>query len=246
MTGLREDFGEQQLKSMIDRSLVEKLASEKNIEINDKLIERDIAYLTSMQGPMNEEELAKEEEKWVKEATYRYQLELLLTEDISVPDEEIETYYNNYKNQYDFNSAMQLSHIVVQDTETAEKVYDELEAGASFSLLAQEYSIDEDTKDVGGYLGFINTNSQFFPGGYEEVANNLEEHTYSEPFAADTGIAIILLHQNLPQIEFTYEEIKPYVESELALHQEGLSLNTNPLWEDTDIDWIFSTTDREE
>lgn len=240
MKELREVHGEKQLKTMVDRHVVEKLAEEKDIEISEKVIERELAYLLAMQGAMTEAEYTAAEEKWRDEIIYRYQLEFLLTEDITVPEDEIQTYYEGYKNQYNMSAAMQLSHILVENKDTAEKVYEELEAGASFELLAQEYSLDKETNKDGGYLGFINTNSQFFPNGYEEVANGMEEHTYSEPFVADNGVAIIYLQQAVPAIEFDYEEIKPYVKSELALHKEKMTLNAELLWEELEIDWIFS------
>lgn len=246
MESLREEQGEQQLKTMIDRHIVNQLAAEKNMEIHDKIIERDLAYLTTMQGPLSSDELATEKQKWEKETIYRYQLEFLLTEDITIPEEEIQQYYDKYKNQYNFTEAMQLSHILVPNMETAEKVYAELEGGASFNLLAQEYSIDDTASDANGYLGFINKSSQFFPSGYEEVANELAADSYSEPFVASNGVAIIYLHQQLPEIEFTYDEIKPYVKSELALREENLSLNTAPLWEQLEIDWIYSNVNREQ
>lgn len=239
MTALRETHGEKTLQSLIDRHLVSKLANEKDIEISEKVIERELAYLTSMQGPLAEDELAKAEEKWREEIVYRYQLEFLLTEDISIPEGEVEEYYDVYKNQYDFSPAMQLSHILVSDMETAEKIYGELEQGANFDQLAREYSIDEETKNSGGYLGFINTNSQFFPDGYEEIANEMEEHSYSTPFTTGNGVGIIYLHQSLPKIKFSYEEIKPYVENELALHEGNLPLQAAPLWEKHEIDWLY-------
>ncbi|MCF3944450.1 peptidylprolyl isomerase [Oceanobacillus alkalisoli] len=239
MTVLRENHGEKALQSLIDRHLVSKLAEEKNIEISEKVIERELAYLTSMQGPLEEEELARAEEKWREEVIYRYQLEFLLTEDVPIPEAEVEEYYNVYKNQYDFSPAMQLSHILVSDMETAERIYGELEQGANFEQLARENSIDDETKNSGGYLGFINTSSQFFPDGYEEIANEIGEHSYSTPFAAGNGVAIIYLHQALPEIEFSYEEIKPYVENELALHEKNISLQATPLWEEHEIDWLY-------
>lgn len=240
VTALRENHGEQQLEAMIDRHIVSNLAAEKDIEVHEKVIERELAYLTSMQGAMTEEEFLVEEEKWREEIVYRYQLELLLTEGVDVPADEVQSYYDSYKNQYDFTPAMQFSHILVQNMDTAEKVYSELEEGASFDLLAREYSLDDETKQVGGYLGFINTNSQFFPNGYEEVAADMDEHSYSEPFAADAGIAIIYLHQKLPGIEFSFEEIAPYVKSELALHNNKITLDAKALWDNVDIDWIYS------
>ncbi|MBP1970390.1 foldase protein PrsA [Virgibacillus natechei] len=240
MGALRSTYGENQLKTMIDYAVVNQLANEKNIEVDDKVVEREVALLTSMQGIMTAEEFEAEEEAWREDIRYRYQLEKLLTEDATIPEEEIQRYYDEYGNQYDFTSTMQLSHILVRDLDTAEQVTEELEEGASFDLLAQEYSIDEETKDEGGYLGFINTNSQFFPNGYEEVAADIEEHSYSEPFRADRGIAIIYVHRKLPAIEFTYEEMKPYVESELALQELNQSLTATPLWEELEIDWIYA------
>lgn len=240
MGALRNTYGENQLKTMIDYVVVNQLADEKNIEVDDKVVDREVALLTSMQGLMTAEEFEAEEEAWREDIRYRYQLEKLLTEDTTIPAEEIQRYYDEYGNQYDFRPTMQLSHILVRDSETAEQVTEELEDGASFDLLAQEYSIDEETKDEGGYLGFINTNSQFFPNGYEEVAADIEEHSYSEPFRADRGIAVIYVHRKLPAIEFTYEEKKPYVESELALQELNQSLTATPLWEELDIDWIYA------
>ncbi|PAV28583.1 protein secretion protein [Virgibacillus profundi] len=239
MEALRSTHGEKQMKMMIDRAVVKQLAEENNIEVHDKVIEREIALLTSMQGVMKEEEFAKKQEKWREEIIYRYQLEQLLTMDTQISEEEIQTYYNEYKNQYDFTASMQLSHIIVQNFDTAEKVIKELGDGASFDLLAQEYSLDEESKKDGGYLGFIKTTSQFFPNGYEEVAMEMEEDSYSEAFAADNGIAIIYLHRKLPSIEFTYGEIKAYVKSELALHETDQSLTANPLWEKLDIEWLY-------
>ncbi|RDW15323.1 protein secretion protein [Oceanobacillus arenosus] len=239
ISALTNDFGENQLKKMIDQSVVEQLAKENKIVVDEKVIERELAFLTSMQGVLTAEELAANEEDWVRAITYRYQLEQLLTKDIDIPEESIQAHYDEYKNQYNFYSSMQISHIIVEDLATAEKVKKELDQGAAFPLLAQEYSIDEETKDAGGYIGFLTTSSQFFPAGYEEVAQEMEEETYSEPFQVDTGVAIIYLHRNLPSITFTYDEIKPYVKSELALQQSQQSLSANPLWEELEIEWLY-------
>ncbi|GAB3806304.1 peptidylprolyl isomerase [Virgibacillus kimchii] len=239
MAKLREQHGERELKSMIDREIVRQLAAEQGIEVDDKIVEREISMITAMQGIMPEKELEAEKESWRDDIEYRYQLEFLLTEDVDIPEEEVEQHYNTYQNQYDFTASLQLSHIIVEDFDTAGKVIDELEQGASFDLLAQEYSIDEETNTEGGYLGFIYTSSQFMPDGYEEVADEMEKNTYSDPFAAGQGIAIIYLHRSLPSIEFSYEEMKPYVENELGLHELEQSLSADSLWDDMEIEWIY-------
>lgn len=195
------DYGESQLKALIDRSVVKQLANKKDIHIDEKVVKRESALLITMQGIKTKEEIAILEEKWRELILYRYKLEALLTEDVIIPEEEIRTFYDNYQKQYDFNASMQLSHIVVKDMKTAGKIIQELNEGASFHLLAMEYSVDEETKNDGGYLGFLETTSQFMPNGYSRVAAKMEQHSYSEPIEIDTGhVAIIYLHQALPQV----------------------------------------------
>ncbi|WP_188456125.1 peptidylprolyl isomerase [Virgibacillus oceani] len=239
MDKLREAHGQNQLEKMIDHEIVTQLAEKNNIEVSEKVIDRELSLLTGMQGPMSEEEAEKKAKKWRKDVIYRYQLASLLTMDTSVPEEEMRTYFNDYQNQYNFTASLKLSHIIVPDFDTAEKVEKELDKGASFQLLAQEYSIDEDTKKDGGYLGYFTNNSQFLPTGYRETALEMKERSYSEPFKSDTGIAIIYLHAKLPDIEFTYDEIKPYIESELALEEQKQSLSAKALWDKLDVEWIY-------
>src|SRR5699024_10220874 len=182
MLSLRENHGKEQLKNMVNRKVVHQLTEANNITIDDKIIAREIAQLTTMQGVMTAEETKAKEEKWREDIQYHFQLEALLTADINIPEEEVRTYYEDYQNQYDFHASTQVSHIVVPDMETANKVKAELDNGASFNLVAQEYAIDEETKNNGGYLGFMVNTSQFWPAGYLDKVAGMEERTYSEPF----------------------------------------------------------------
>lgn len=239
MKALKSNYGEKQLKSMVDRQVVKTLAEQNGVQVSDKVIERDVALLTTMQGVTTESKLKELEQKWIEDITYRYQLEALLAKDMTVSDEEVESYYAKYDGQYQFNKSVQLSHILVSDMETAEKVHSELEAGASFPLLAKEYSIDETTKDSGGYLGFNSVDTEFLPGNYFEIVEGLEEYSYSEPFVTTNGVALLYLHKSLPEITFSFEELKPYIRNELALQASNQNLIVDQLWDDLDIKWIY-------
>lgn len=239
MKALKSNYGEKQLKSMVDQQVVKTLAKQNDITVSDKVIKRDIALLTTMQGVTSETKLKELEQKWTEDITYRYQLEALLAKDIPVSDEEVQSYFTKYDGQYQFNESVQLSHILVSDMETAEKVHSELESGASFPLLAKEYSIDEATKDSGGYLGFNSVNTEFLPGNYFEIVEGLEEYSYSDPFVTTNGVAIVYLHKSLPEITFSYEELKPYIRNELALQASNQNLIADQLWDDLDIKWIY-------
>ncbi|WP_042220755.1 peptidylprolyl isomerase [Oceanobacillus manasiensis] len=239
MSSLRSNHGEKQLKTLIDHRVVNQMANDKGIEIDEKVIDREVSMLTAMQGVMTEEEYDKAQEGWREDIRYRYQLEMLLTEGTEIPEGDLQSHYQTYGNQYNVTPSMQLSHIVVEDEETANKVKEELDSGASFDMLAQEYSIDEETRDNGGYMGYIFTTSQFFPNGYKEKVAEMDEHSYGNPFAVGNNYAIVYLHKSLPAIDFTYDEMKPYVKSELAMHELDQTLTADPLWDELDIEWVY-------
>ena len=192
-TELEKNYGEKVLKELIDREVVANLAEQENIEVSDKLIDREISLLFTMQGILNEEEETNMEQTWRNEITHRYQLEELLTKDINITETEIREYYDNYKNQYEFKESIQVSHILVDDRDTAEKVYDELESGANFASLAREYSIEEQATRDGGYLGYYTRESEFLPDEYYTIAVELDEDSYSKPFLGGNGVAIVYL-----------------------------------------------------
>src|SRR5690625_1409886 len=85
---LKDNHGEEHLQTMIDKRVVSQLAEENNIDIDEDIINRDIAILTTMQRVMTEEEKEALEKKWREDIIHRYQLEALLTQDVQISDEE--------------------------------------------------------------------------------------------------------------------------------------------------------------
>src|SRR5699024_1616969 len=75
---LRETHGKNHLKHLIDRSIVKQMAKQEDIQISDKVIDREIALLTTINGMMTKEEAELEEKKWREDILHRYQLEALL------------------------------------------------------------------------------------------------------------------------------------------------------------------------
>lgn len=239
MSRLQETHGKEVLEEMVNQELVSQAAEEHDITIDEKIIERDIALLATMQHGRTKEEVAFEKEQWREQIVYRYTLEALLTEGLSVDEDKVESYYETYKKQYDFSESIQISHIIVESMEEAEQIKKELDEGAPFELLAQEYSLDTDTKNNGGYLGHIFAKSQFMPEGYFEKADEMDNFSYSEPFETGQGVAILYLHEHYPSYTFTYEELKPYIERELLLKESEEQLGAKDLWELYDVEWMY-------
>lgn len=74
------------------------------------------------------------------------------SENHKASDEEVENYYNQYKDSLDYVTA---KHILVEDEAKAKEIVDKLNDGEDFSKLNEEYSIDEAAKARGGELGQV-------------------------------------------------------------------------------------------
>ncbi|MDC3426247.1 peptidyl-prolyl cis-trans isomerase [Aquibacillus sp. 3ASR75-11] len=239
LTTLEDTYGKKVLKDMVDREVVLQLAKKNGIEINEKLIEREISLLYTMEGPLTKQEAKAKEEAWRSDVRYRYYLEALLTMDIAVSEEEIREYFETYEDQFQFEASYQFSQIVVNDMETASKIMRELDDGASFSVLAREYSIDQKTKDDGGYLGFFTNGTNFLEDIYFEEADEMENNSYSKPIQTGDGVVVFYLHRKVPSVRFTYDELKGEIRREVALERLNQVANANSLWDKLDVEWIY-------
>ena len=75
-------------------------------------------------------------------------------EGAAVTDETIAAYYEAHPERYRME-VIDVSHIVVGDETTAQRLATELRAGASFEDLAMEHSVDRRSARAGGHLGWI-------------------------------------------------------------------------------------------
>lgn len=236
---LVDEHGEQVLNDMVDKKVIHQLAEDKNFKMEPQVIDREIARMMTMQGLMSEEAKEEKIEKWREQIESRYLLQYLLTENAALEEEEIQRYYQQYKGQYRFDEMVQLSHILVETQPEAELAFSKLEEGATFQEIAEEFSVDQDTADNGGYLGFYTSTSSFIPAQYFEVAKTLEEGSYSTPFTTDNGYAILYHHQHLEEIELTYEEAREEVRQDLALDKLDRKVDARFLWDQLEVDILY-------
>ena len=83
-----------------------------------------------------------------------------MLKDVTVTDDEVQTYYDENKDtKYTVGAGATVAHILVADEETAKRLKAKLDAGADFATLAKENSTDPGSKDKGGSLGFVAYNS---------------------------------------------------------------------------------------
>lgn len=236
---LQSQYGEMVLRDMIDRQIVFQMADQYDIQIEEKLIQRELSLMETMLGVMDKEEIEDKRRGWREDVRYRFYLEELLTKDIGIETDKVQAYYKEHEDQYDFHETYQLSQILVQKEKEANKIKKELDEGASFEMLAREYSIDEYTKGNGGYLGYFSKESKYLPGIYYRKAQELSTEAYSGPFKTDQGYVLLYVHRKLPSITFSFEEVKQQIKRELALEYVGDSYSAKPLWEEAQVEWVF-------
>lgn len=236
---LVDAHGEKVLEQMIDREVVSKLADHYELKLNEKWIDRELSHLENTIHTFDEKTVKEMRKELRENIKYRLYLEELLTKDIVVEEQRIKAYFDENGDQLNFPKSYQLSHIVLDDDHEVQKVLAELEAGASFSMLAREYSIDPFTKDKGGYLGYYAEGNVYLPQQYYDILEQLNHGEYSSPFKTEEGTVILYLHRTLPEITFTYDEVKHAIKRRLALEQINVNQAKKYLWEEVGVEWIY-------
>ena len=119
------------------------------------------------------------------------------------------------RKEYDrMKEEVRASHILVETEEEADQIYQTVKAGADFSELAKEKSIDPSAKDNGGDLGFF-TWGKMVPD-FQEAAFALKEGEISRPIKTTYGWHVIKLIERREKEQPAYEESKKLIESKLV------------------------------
>ncbi len=136
----------------------------------------------------------EEVRKGIKITLYRERVQKKVTAGITVSDDEVKSYYDKHKQQYETPAqpaSRDVRHILVKKKSLANKLYSRLTANPKlFPKLAKKYSIDTSSAQAGGEL----------PGGavkgrlvksFEKVAFSLKIHQISKPVQSQFGWHII-------------------------------------------------------
>jgi foldase protein PrsA len=139
-----------------------------------------------------------------------------MVKDLTVTDDEIQTYYDTNKDtKYTVAAGATVSHILVADEETAKGLKAKLDAGADFATLAKENSTDTGTKDKGGSLGFVPYNSTQLVAEFVNGFKDLKEGEISGPVKSQYGYHLIkatgLKQAEVTPLDKVKDEIKAAV-----------------------------------
>ena len=114
-----------------------------------------------------------------------------VSEPIEISDDELLTYFEEHRTEYETEEEIRASHILVATEAEAVELHLQLADGADFAELAQEHSTDVGSGQIGGDLGWFGRGRMV--AEFEEAAFALEVGQLSEIVQTEFGFHIILL-----------------------------------------------------
>ncbi|MGQ9427395.1 SurA N-terminal domain-containing protein [Gilvimarinus sp. F26214L] len=186
--------------------------------------ERDFYYMTIPVAPV-EAELEVDEERaraYYEEHKTEFRnpeqvsieyLEVKLDEiaaGIDISEQQLREQYEQEVSAFESNVERHAAHILIEPKDDGSEeailqdIQQRLAAGEDFAALAEEYSEDFGSRNMGGDLGV--TSGDTFPDEFEQALANLEEGEVSEPVRTDAGYHLIKLLEVRGAEPPTFEE----------------------------------------
>ena len=177
------------------------------------------------------EEKGIDKSKEFKEKVNLYQENLMaekyrneiIWKDITVEQADLEIFYQNNKDKYITPAQAHVLEILVKTEREAQKILQQLRAGADFNELAQEKTIRTSAKNRGGDLGNITQNT--YPELFE-AASKLKKGELAGPIhvlqsPSGEGYSVIKLLGKEEQKQRTLEEVEPQVRGGATMEKKN-------------------------
>lgn len=144
------------------------------------LINKELLILEARKAGLDRDERIARELERIKSAKIPEEFNRIMAAQVSVSEEEVRRYFE--ESGMESYTEVRVSHIVVRTREEAEEILEKLKGGADFAQLAKERSLDKDTAERGGDLGYWEQGVHFgtfvqkvFPMKVGEVSAPLQD-----------------------------------------------------------------------
>lgn len=222
---LKKRYGREMLMTMLNRHAVALEAKAKGIDVTTAEVETEIEVMSRSYGSKErflsemEDQLGITESELKTETTYRLLLEKIATSDVHIEEQQIDSYLEQYPDQFRPKKQLNLSMIEVASEDEAERVMDRLENGEDFADLAAQVSLDEYTREDGGQIGLVEEDDPFLPPELLEAALSLEPGDIAGPISLTDTYAIVYVRDIIEPQAPSEESIRKAVRKQLALEQ---------------------------
>ncbi len=159
-----------------------------------------------------------------KQAIYNKVLEPV-REAVTVTEDEIFDFYQQYKEYYDMPDQAKLMLIAVESQQEAEEIMVLLAEGEDFGKLARERSLSPDAPANSGDIGWQTPNVL-----YKEIADNVfhEDIEFGRPYPiqARDGFYIFKVMDRILAEESTYDDVRELVKQDLLRNKRDRAVDS--------------------
>jgi peptidyl-prolyl cis-trans isomerase C len=184
----------------------------------EDLIRRELLFQEALARGLDREDEIRQALADFKEELLVGELINRETKKIDISPQEIQQYYEFYKDELKEPQEIRLRQIVVKSEEEAKDILIKILEGADFAELARQYSVDPTAKD-GGDLGFVEPGQ--LPQPIEQAAFALDIGGVSNIIRAEGGFYIIKLEEKKGGRQLSVYEVQDDIKNLLLLQKQN-------------------------
>lgn len=226
---LVSSYGEQGINMLVSDEIAKKEAKKLKVTVSKEQLDDALKSYTAQFGS---DEAFKEmldknnmsEDEFKSKIKEQLLLENLLKERIQITDEEMKTYFEGNKEQFNQGEEVKASHILVETEEEANDLLTQLNEGADFAELAKKHSKDTNSAIEGGDLGFFGKG--LMVKEFEEVAFSLAIGELSGVVKSEHGFHIIKVTEKKDAVEATFDDSKEAIKETLIYQKMQTEYST--------------------
>ena len=170
---------------------------------------------------------------------------------VEIPDSYLENAYSQYLNRFDDSAQIRISHIMIDKInydsrdlafESIKNIENKLIEGNDFASVANEFSEDVVTKDIGGDLEYFE--KDIFPPQFDEAIKDLDLNDVSEIVELDDTFHILKITEKNIEKPLSEDQVKDDLINELietesfALMQDDFDESENMIMQNNTIEEI--------
>ena len=158
-----------------------------------------------------------------------------ITRATSIPEDELKAYYDGHPMEFEQGEQIKARHILIRvdqnvspeaeakARETIEMLAKKLKDGASFAVLAEDYSEDPGSKINGGDLGFFGRGQMVKE--FEDAAFATKINEVSPPVRTAFGYHLIKVTERKAPGKAPFDEVKKQIETTMLADKNRTALN---------------------
>ncbi|MBO7748642.1 peptidylprolyl isomerase [Paenibacillus sp. MWE-103] len=220
---LNAQYGDAVLRTLMVQAAIRLEAKAYGLNVTDGEVDDELArMMTGYDGPeayydAMKEQLGLSPDEIREDARYRLLLEKIAVRTADVGDDEVEAYIADNPQEFAPHTQLRIAWILSKTEKDADGVIQRLEDGEDFELMAKTYSVDADTAQDGGDLGYIDADDPLADPAMLAAAKELSVGETTGPVKVRDGFAVLRLTEKQTDAQMDPEKSRDQARKEIAM-----------------------------